>query len=486
MNRLKLDTNIDRPDFDLVIEKTNSLNQLKGIPMSITGLKALNYWLDVSLTYITRYINILAGRNPDAFIDMTSRTDGANHITNIISKYYYKNYNVDWIDSEFYTDKGYRTTKLSVLNRVKELLEYQQLPTEMIDAMLLYQTHSYTRTNNMRYFKDTYILSEDSKDEIAYIHPILEMVSTGRLSTNSPNVQGWVNTVKKQIKAPKGYKIMSMDIAGQDAHILVWGIMDNKSLKEGYLKYSDAYNAFLHAAGMPILKTLRKMVKVPVLALMNGMSYRGIQANLKEAYDNLSKDDRAEVDSHGGYQHIGSTIYNMVNNDSGYKRIVKAYSDLHQDPNIMRKGLFGTKLPVKTSGSVRNQLKNGFFQVTAAEILVLSLMIMNSMIEHNLKNGYDDIRLLVPIYDEVVFIVKDELVDQAKDMIENIMKPIVDDWAPFQGEIMVGQHYMDGESNKIITLNDLLNLDTNGSEVLLQDQETLKECAKQVEPYLEI
>lgn len=51
---------------------------------------------------------------------------------------------------------------------------------------------------------------------------------------------------------------------------------------------------------------------------------------------------------------------------------------------------------------------------------------------------------------------------------------------------MVGQHYMDGESNKIITLNDLLNLDTNGSEVLLQDQETLKECAKQVEPYLEI
>lgn len=54
MNRLKLDTNIDRPDFDLVIEKTNSLNQSKGIPMSITGLKALNYWLDVSLTYITR------------------------------------------------------------------------------------------------------------------------------------------------------------------------------------------------------------------------------------------------------------------------------------------------------------------------------------------------------------------------------------------------------------------------------------------------
>ena len=203
---------------------------------------------------------------------------------------------MDWIDSEFYTDKGYRTTKLSVLNRVKELLEYQQLPTEMIDAMLLYQTHSYTRTNNMRYFKDTYILSEDSKDEIAYIHPILEMVSTGRLSTNSPNVQGWVNTVKKQIKAPKGYKIISMDIAGQDAHILVWGIMDNKSLKEGYLKYSDAYKAFLHAAGMPILKTLRKMVKVPVLALMNGMSYRGIQANLKEAYENLSKDDRAEVD----------------------------------------------------------------------------------------------------------------------------------------------------------------------------------------------
>lgn len=176
----------------------------------------------------------------------------------------------------------------------------------------------------------------------------------------------------------------------------------------------------------------------------------------------------------------------MVNNDSGYKRIVKAYSDLHQDPNIMRKGLFGTKLPVRTSGSVRNQLKNGFFQVTAAEILVLSLMRMNSMIENNLKNGYNDMRLLVPIYDEVVFIVKDELVEQAKDMIENIMKPIVDDWAPFQGEIMVGQHYMDGESNKIITLNDLLKLDVNGSKVLLQDQETLKVCAKQIEPFLEV
>ena len=108
------------------------------------------------------------------------------------------------------------------------------------------------------------------------------------------------------------------------------------------------------------------------------------------------------------------------------------------------------------------------------------------MIENNLKNGYNDMRLLVPIYDEVVFIVKDELVEQAKDMIENIMKPIVDDWAPFQGEIMVGQHYMDGESNKIITLNDLLKLDVNGSEVLLQDQETLKVCAKQIEPFLKV
>ena len=73
------------------------------------------------------------------------------------------------------------------------------------------------------------------------------------------------------IMAPSGYKVMTIDISGQEVHILLFGIMRNKELQRLYIEIGDPYYAILKFLGYPQTPEYKAYVKVPVLGCTNGM-----------------------------------------------------------------------------------------------------------------------------------------------------------------------------------------------------------------------
>lgn len=450
---LRLNTNINKVDVNKIAKEINKRNQK--VNFDSERLVQVNAWCNSTMNFLKRYINTITNHGKDDVINFNGRNNSPNHITNRILEYYN---DASWVKKLVITNTGYRTSSLETLEALKGIAKSKNLDTSIIDAISMYNQTQFIVKNNLNAFNLSNI-----QTNVLTCSPRINIANTGRMTTSNPNIQGFVNIVKKCMIADEGWKIVSMDITGQEAHILLFGIMENKKLTEGYMKYKDPYKAFLHAADMGITPAIRKMVKVPVLAAINGMSIGGLKSRLRETYNKMDEESRKEIDKHGGYEHIGTTIYNLINNDSGYQKIVVNHTKKLGTKEAVRKGLFGSEFPLNNSSTKNgkiNQLKNGFFQVTAAEILSLSI---KTLLDMNIENK---IKFLVPIYDEVVLMVKDdgELGDNLA-IIENTFKPIVDNWARFQGTPIVDKHYDDGDPNKIITINDLKSLTLNEEQL---------------------
>lgn len=443
---LRLYTDIDKPDIRKTAER---LNNNLSIPLDLEKVKGLGSWCTTVLKFLEKFINIECGKNPDEYINFTGRSNTPNHITNRILAYYD---NASWVNNIVVTNSGGRTSSIDSMERLKAEAKRRKFSYSILDAVIMHNQLRFILTNNLNQFTNSI-----NKGEALYeMKPRINVGDTGRMTTSNPNIQGFVNVVKKCIKAPEGWKIVSMDITGQEVHILIFGIMENKAVKEGYIKYKDPYKAFLHLANIPITPATRKIIKVPVLATINGMSLAGIKGQLTTKFRELSPEEQEEIERHGGAVQMGTTIYNLINEDSNYKRLVLDHANKVDTPEGKRRGLFGSEFPVNsksTKNGKMNQLKNGFFQVTAAEMLSLSIdKLLNMGVQ-------DEIKFLVPIYDEVVLMVKDsDNLEKNVTLIEDLFKPVVDDWVRFRGTPIVADYYDDGDSNKIITPDDLYQL----------------------------
>lgn len=444
---LRLYTDIDKPDIREVAER---LNNNLSIPLDLKRIQGIGNWCTTVLNFIERYINTECGRDPREYINFTGRSNTPSHITNRILDYYD---NASWVNNIVVTDSGNRTSSIESMERLKAEAKKRKFSYSILDAVIMHNQLRFILNNNLNQFLNRL---EPGK-EIYNMKPTINVGDTGRMTTSNPNIQGFVNVVKKCIRADEGWKVVSMDITGQEVHILIFGIMESELLKEGYVKYKDPYKAFLHLANIPITPATRKIIKVPVLATINGMSLAGIKGQLTTKFRELSPEEQKEIKEHGGAVEMGTTIFNLINDDPGYKALVLNHAAKVDTPEGMRTGLFGSKFPVNSKSTKNgkiNQLKNGFFQVTAAEILSLSIQ---KLLDSDM---HDEIKFLVPIYDEVVLMVKDDgNIENRVNFIDNIFKPIVDDWVRFRGTPIVDDYYDDGDPNKIVSPEDLYKLD---------------------------
>lgn len=460
--RLYLDH--ESPDIDKVISSFQTISDLYGVPFSSSSFEELlersyenkNRLNNEILEKVSKFL----GKEVD-YIDFTGRTIHSGHVCKYVCE-------ILGINDETYTTaRGQYSFKKSDIEKLVENYEFKRKNThndqqkelfteyiELLNNILDYNDISrlISTSNQLRLAKTKYenwVLevankeqSENGKNflefeevkpflrdpDLFFVNPTFKKLDTGRISTSDPNIQGFKSELKELITAPKGYKIASMDIKGQEVHILIWGILENRIIKENYIKYQEPYRAIIESAGYEFNEHVKADTKTAILGIMNGMSMGYLLSQINN-------------------RDLGIKIYNMITEDPGYKTKVVNYSKENKGkPNPMRKGLFGTEMSVSKKGkyksSLENQLKNGFFQLTASEISSQSMMEFILEVHNNENIDETDIRLLLPIYDEFVMIYREDLEEYALNIFESCFKPIVEDWPRFRGEVQCGTHYM--------------------------------------------
>lgn len=354
------------------------------------------------------------------------RKKGPFHINSIISVLY------EFPNGFFSDDSGtkYSTRKELYLEAIRYIEEELGEDSRFLHYVMDMKNTLALESN----LDDIYQLAMlNEGKEIFYVKPTFGLSETNRLITSNPNLQGKTNEVKSLITAEEGYRIASLDITGQEVHILIYGVLENQQLKADYEELGDPYFAFLKNIDMTPSKDNKNLAKIPILGLMNGQSKWAIK---KRVGDPVA---------------VGRLV-DLVESDTGfYSKVTSYVNEQIKKPvtDITAKGLIGTtrKLdPYKVENSdqsyKRNAVRNAFFQMTASSIVAECLVQLAEVIREEFPEGLKDFRPILTIHDEFVFTYKEEYEDKAVEMIESYMLPIVKDWARFRGKVYTGNGYV--------------------------------------------
>ena len=439
------------PLHDTVCGAMNFISSNYGVPFSkelVSSGYQSAYAKEKELKeYLTKEYAYIGGYE---YIDFTGRGFISPHIANIIYTYY-----KDCLPSpnpfETKVKRGGSTNseytvKDEIVNNVRDIIHSRTNDTDLIDKFIeLKDTSKFLRSIDQIF--DWYLRDKTDNDYFP-VNPTSEVKDTFRLATNNPNIQGKPKAVKEMIMAPSGYKVMTIDISGQEVHILLFGIMRNKELQRLYIEIGDPYYAILKYLGYPQTPEYKAYVKVPVLGCMNGMELETMITDM--GYQRFTNDIEQERNNELILE-LATAIKNLIEKDEGFQEVVQSHVDSQKNrDNAVAVGLFGTERIIPkfkkgkavSSASRRNMLRNGFFQITASEIVSLSLQALIHYIMNN-EHGitFDDFRPVISIYDEFVFIYKEELEAEAYEIVDNFMRPKVENWARFRGEIITGKYY---------------------------------------------
>lgn len=301
------------------------------------------------------------------------------------------------------------------------------------------------------------IISKDSNiwatpdvndDDIMWVHPTIGTTNTFRCTTSDPNMQGMNVMLKECIKAPKGYSIFTIDISAQDVYPLICEVLANRQIMERTRETNDPYMAILEELGYEKTAKNKSACKVPTLSVINGQSRWTTEKDAAEQGHDVDMVCR---------------IYDFINNDPGYKRVKDGATEEAGREVSYRRGLFGSEkiidkriedkktkrlLTGKTlEAAVARRILNGPFQITSAELLTVSYMTMMYDLINERTPGISirEICPLLPIHDELVGMVKDEVDDDGENIYTNVIRHYtlvhVENWVRMSGKHKIARHY---------------------------------------------
>ena len=333
----------------------------------------------------------------------------------------------------------------------------------------------------------------DNEDNpLKMVTPIFERKSTSRYYSNSPNIQALSNSLRSIIKAPKGYKVLSIDVKQQEPVIFFNWLIPNKnmlrvlreSIEDNYmgitrvclsrqallnkinprLKHYEETGNFDGALtdeqlGKYVRPTLqgRTATKNGKILLLEGVIFDYIFDNLvdKSCVDKTLRSNYKTAILAGGYggsegllawkttKEIGSNLFHLLHNIPemiDYEEKSKRYIN---SGNRVFLSAFGTSRILdekKGFDYMRRCAINTPIQTTAADMLSFAIQDIN---QWTLDNKYttNDLRLLYPRHDEVLYYIKDNILDRAAE-VADLLSLQVEDWTPILVEYSYNDCYI--------------------------------------------
>jgi len=271
------------------------------------------------------------------------------------------------------------------------------------------------------------------------------VTATGRLSSTEPNLQNIpVRTelgqkIRQAFIADKGYKLLSLDYSQIELRLAAHMSGDKKLIK-AFLLGEDIHRATAAAInGVKIDEVtpeMRREAKAVNFGILYGQGPHGLSAGAgipyfraKEFIDNYFK----------VYKEVKKFVDKTIT-----KARAKGYTET----------LFGRRryLP-EINSSVLQVMKaaermaiNTPLQGTAADIIKIAMILVQEIIIKDYKNT--ELKMLLQVHDELLFEVRQDLVEEAAEKIKEIMENVIKPKVPIVAEASVGNNWEEMEEVK--------------------------------------
>jgi len=327
------------------------------------------------------------------------------------------------------TKTGY-STEVGVL---EELALEHELPGEILNWRTLSK------------LKSTYVdvLPKLVNPRTGRIHTSFNqtVTATGRLSSSDPNLQNipvrgeWGMRIRRAFVAEEGFFLLSADYSQIELRILAH-LSGDEGLIDAFRKNVDIHTRtaaeLFGVSGEEVTAEMRRVAKTVNFGVVYGMSAFGLSG----AIGSTREDARVYIE-HYFEKHPGVRRYvEQVIKEAGRVGYVRTLFGRKREipelrsPNAQKRAL-GERLAMNTP-----------IQGTAADIIKKAMV----NISNRLKTGGLQSRMLLQVHDELVFEVKEDELDAARDLIRHEMENAVALSVPVRVDIGYGRNWAEAHN----------------------------------------
>ncbi|MBP5204560.1 DNA polymerase I [bacterium] len=302
---------------------------------------------------------------------------------------------------------GKKTTKESVLEKLKD---YHPCIPIILDYRILNKMLS-------TYVIPLLELAKNSKDSSIHTDFKQTGTSSGRLSSVNPNMQNipmqgeWAEKIRKTFIPRKGYKFLGMDYSQMELRIMADMSGDEllqKDFRDNIDIHASTASRILNKKIEGINKQERSIGKTVNFAIIFGQTGYGLASLLNIDSDTATAYIRSYFEHYKGVENYIRELEKEAK-QKGYVQ-----SMLGTTRHV--KGLNSKN--VRVYKAAQREAVNMPIQGSESDIMKLAMIKLDKMIEENYK---EDAYILLQIHDELLFEVKEEIVDEFEKKAKEIM-----------------------------------------------------------------
>lgn len=328
------------------------------------------------------------------------------------------------------TEGGVRSTKFSELVKIKGR-------HPMIEDLISYR--------ELAKLKSTYIdtLPNLTKED-GRIHTSFNQQGTvtGRLSSSEPNLQNIPvkGELGKRIRdcfvSENGFKLVSFDYSQVELRAAAL-ISGDKKMTEAFREGKDIHTATASEIFNTPLKSvtsdMRRKAKVINFGILYGMGANSISENLK-----IPKKEAEEYKNEyfKDFEGIAEYIINIIEEARANGFVKTLFGRKRRFDEIYSGNSFAAR-------EAERMAINMPIQGTSADIIKIAMVKIDEFLEKNKLE--EKARMLLQIHDELLFEIKDEFLEDAVEIIKNIMEGVTKPYSPeipFPVEVSIGNSWV--------------------------------------------
>ena len=282
----------------------------------------------------------------------------------------------------------------------------------------------------------------DVADEESRIHTDFKQAqtATGRLSSAEPNLQNIPIRTKlgRQMRsyfvAKEGYTLVDADYSQIELRLLAH-ISGDYNMSEAFRTGEDIHRKTAAAVfGLPeeyVTEDMRKRAKAVNFGIVYGISGFSLAKDIGTTVQEATK-------------YIKNYLYNYPFIDNYLEDVVaeaneKGYTTTPMGRRRYIPELRAANAPMRAFG--KRVAMNAPIQGAAADIMKLAMIkVRNAIKEANL-----DARIVMQVHDELVIEVRDDMVNETKELVKRVMEGVVDLTVPLTVDVTSGKNWLDQE-----------------------------------------
>ncbi|MEA3352589.1 MAG: DNA polymerase I [Campylobacterota bacterium] len=318
------------------------------------------------------------------------------------------------------TKTGYSTNE-AVLNK---LLDEHEVIPKVLEYREAFKLHS-------TYIEPLLELAQKSNNSRIHTSFLQTGTATGRLSSKNPNLQNIPvrreagRLIREGFVAREGYKLVGIDYSQIELRLLAHYSKD-QALVEAFKEDKDIHlQTAIKIFGEDEAKNKRDIAKSINFGLLYGMGSR----KLGEQLGIPAKEAKLYIDS---YFESFPTVKEHLQSIQDY---VVEHGYVKTLLGRKRKFDFDSANAMMKAGFLRESV-NTVFQGSSSDLIKLSM----NKISLKYKNS-NDIKMLLQIHDELIFEVKEELVDTITIKLVEIMEEIYTLEVPLKVSVSIGDNW---------------------------------------------